>query len=49
MKKIIYFCDLCGKEHKDRLEWQLTRSTFTTETYSDNRKEIMSICHECAT
>ena len=49
MVKIEYICDLCGTKHKDRLNWTLERDTIiTTETYSDNRREVLQICGKCA-
>lgn len=48
MIKVEYICDLCGVEYKNRLNWTLERDTITTETYSDNRKEVLQICGKCA-
>ena len=46
-KKIIYTCDICGQDFKNRKHWTLECNTFFTYDYSSNKKVIMDICEDC--
>ena len=47
MRKVVYICDICGKEYSHE-NWTLCCDTIIKTDYSDNRKTVMYICKDCA-
>lgn len=55
MKKIIYFCDKCGKETKDHMNGDITKNLYLFRIDNikkfpglDEHAEVLEICGECA-